>query len=181
MSLDSATFRGQDAPTGVRTAPMGIGWMTHRITVTSRLPAHQRADLEALLFFNARQHRMRHEIEQTIERYGLPEIVEHGGWLRVRVAGLPEVQSLYAVHEEAGRSRPVGAVIYVRDAFERFTVVHIGVADDYATGGAHSSERVLLRLVQEIRRVARRTSGIQHVELAYSQNRPREPARSAAY
>jgi hypothetical protein len=154
--------------------------MTHRITVTSRLPAQQRAPLESLLFFNSRQHRMRHEIEQTIERYGLPEIVEYGGWLRVRVAGLPEVQSLFAVHEENGQSRPVGAVIYVRDAFERFTVVHIGVADDYAGGGVHASERVLFRLLQEIRRVARRTAGIQHVELAYSQSRPREPVRAAA-
>jgi hypothetical protein len=149
--------------------------MTLRITVTSRLPAHLRADLESLLFFNARQHRMRHEIEQTIARFGVPEIVEQNGWLRVQVAGLPEVQSLYAVHQDGGRARPVGAVIYVRDAFERFTVVHIGVAEDYAAGGSHASERVLLRLVQEIRRVARRTSGIRHVELAYCRNRPREP------
>jgi hypothetical protein len=149
--------------------------MTPRITVTSRLPAHLRADLESLLFFNARQHRMRHEIEQTIARFGVPEIVEQNGWLRVQVAGLPEVQSLYAVHQDGGRARPVGAVIYVRDAFERFTVVHIGVAEDYAAGGSHASERVLLRLVQEIRRVARRTSGIRHVELAYCRNRPREP------
>jgi len=148
--------------------------MTHRITITSRLPASMRDELEALLFFNMRQHRMRDEIEQTIERYGLPEIVERDGALRVRVAGRVEVQSLFAVHEEHGRTRPVGAVIYVRDTLERITVVHIGVADDYAVGGLHAGERVLLRLLQEIRRVARRTSGIRHVELAYTQGRFRE-------
>ena len=49
-----------------------------------------------------------------------------------------------------------------------------GVADEFALGGVYSSERVLLRLMQEIRRVARRTSGIRHVELAYSRSRPRE-------
>jgi hypothetical protein len=178
MSLDTRVSSGQDAASGVRTA-REVRSVTRTISVTSRLPAHQRADLEALLFFNARQHRMRHEIEQTIERFGVPEIVEHNGWLRVQVAGLPEVQSLFAVHREDGQQRPVGAVIYVRDAFERFTVVHIGVADDYVQGGAYASERVLLRLLQEIRRVARRTSGIQHVELAYSRSRPREPARAA--
>jgi hypothetical protein len=172
MSLDTRDSSGQDAATGVRTARGSS--VTHRITVTSRLPAQLRADLEGLLFFNARQHRMRHEIEQTIERFGVPEIVEQNGWLRVQVAGLPEVQSLYAVHQEPGQQRPVGAVIYVRDAFERFTVVHIGVADDYAQGGPHASERVLLRLLQEIRRVARRTSGIRHVELAYSRSRPKD-------
>ena len=153
--------------------------MTHRIAVTSRLPVGFRAELEAVLFFNARQHQMRREIEQTIERFGLPEIVESSGGLRVRVAGLPDVQSLFAVESGDGANRPVGAVIYVRDSIERFTVVHIGVAEDYALGGAQESERVLPRLLQEIRRVARRTAGIRQVELAYCRNRPREPLRAA--
>lgn len=151
----------------------GFDLMPHTLTVASRLPAWMRADLESLLFFNARQHRMRQEIEQTIERFGAPEIVEHDGWLRVRVAGLAEVQSLFAVHEENGRARPVGAVIYVRETFERITVVHVGVADDYAVGGPHAAERVLHRLMQEIRRVARRTAGIERVELAYTNGRGR--------
>lgn len=152
---------------------LGFDLMTHRITVSSRLPAWMRGDLETLLFFNSRQHRVRQEIEQTIERFGAPEIVEHDGWLRVRVAGLAEVQSLFAVQEENGRARPVGAVIYVRETFERITVVHVGVADDYAIGGRHASERVLPRLMQEIRRIARRTAGIERVELAYTNGRGR--------
>ena len=149
--------------------------MARTITLTSRLPAYMRASLEVMLFFNTRQHRIRHEIEATIERFGLPEIVEADGWLRVRVAGRPEVQSLFAVHQEDGRARPVGAVVYVRDTFERIVVVHIGVADDYAVGGRYASERVLHRLMQAIRRIARSTSGIRHVELAYTHNRPRGP------
>lgn len=153
---------------------LGFDLMPHTITVASRLPAWMRGDLEALLFFNSRQHRVRDEIEQTIERFGAPEIVEHDGWLRVRVAGLAEVQSLFALREEGGRSRPVGAVIYVRETFERITVVHVGVADDYAIGGPHAHERVLLRLMQEIRRVARRTAGIERVELAYTNGRTRQ-------
>ena len=147
--------------------------MTHTITVASRLPARMRVELESLLFFNARQHRVREEIEQTIARFGAPEIVDHDGWLRVRVAGLAEVQSLFAIHQEHGTVRPVGAVIYVRETFERITVVHVGVADDYAVGGPHAAERVLHRLMQEIRRVARRTAGIERVELAYTNGRSR--------
>jgi hypothetical protein len=151
-----------------------IDRMAHRITITSRLPAAMRGDLEAMLFFNTRQHRVRDGIEATIERFGLPEIVERDGYLRIRVAGRAEVQSLFAVHEEGERARPVGAVVYVRDTFERITVVHVGVADDYAVGGRHGDERVLLRLLQEIRRVARRTAGIRHVEFAYTRTRLRE-------
>jgi len=148
--------------------------MAHKIVVSSRLPGTMRGQLEAILFFNAGQHRVRQEIEATIERFGIPELIEQDGWLRVQVAGVPEVQTLFALHEEGGRARPVGAVIYLRDTFERITVVHIGVADDYAAGGRYASERVLARLMQEIRRVARRTSGIRQVELAYRRTRLRE-------
>ena len=148
--------------------------MAHKIVVSSRLPGTMRGELEAILFFNAGQHRVRQEIEATIERFGIPELIEQDGWLRVQVAGVPEVQTLFALHEEGGRARPVGAVIYLRDTFERITVVHIGVADDYAAGGRYASERVLARLMQEIRRVARRTSGIRQVELAYRRTRLRE-------
>ena len=148
--------------------------MAHTIVVSSRLPAAMRGQLEAILFFNAGQHRVRHEIETTIERFGIPELIEQDGWLRVQVASVPEVQTLFALHEDGGRARPVGAVIYLRDTFERITVVHNGVADDYAAGGRYAAERVLARLMQEIRRVARRTSGIRQVELAYRRTRLRE-------
>ena len=67
----------------------------------------------------------------------------------------------------------VGVIVFVRDSFERITVLHVGVADDYAFGGRYAGERVLQRLLQQIRQVARRTSGIRHVEVAYRQHRPR--------
>ena len=145
--------------------------MSYRISVKSRLPATMRGQLEALLFFNAGQHRIRQEIEATIERYGLPELIEDSGLLHVQVAGIPQVQTLFAIHEEDGRARPVGVVVYVRDSFERITVLHVGVSTDYAYGGPYSGERVLHRLMQQIRKVARRTSGIRHVEVAYRRSR----------
>jgi len=147
--------------------------MAYKILVKSRLPATMRGQLEALLFFNARQYRIRQEIEATIERYGLPELIDDSGWLRVQVSGNPDVQTLYAVHEEDGRARPVGVIVYVRDTFEQITVLHVGVAEDYGAGGRYASERVLQRLMQQIRQVARCTSGIRHVSLAYRRNRPR--------
>ena len=145
--------------------------MTYEITVKSRLPAAMRGQLEALLFFNQGQHRIRQAIEATIERYGVPEIIEDCGSLRIHVAGVPEAQTLFALHEEHGGARPVGAVVYVRDSFERITVVHVSIAGDYAFGGLYAGERVLPLLLQQIRQVARRTSGIRHVEVAYRRNR----------
>jgi hypothetical protein len=145
--------------------------MSVRIRITSKLPVDSRAALEELLFFNARQHQMRAAIEDSIARYGLPEIVESEGSLRVNVAGLPGVQCLYAMRQDGGQQRLIGVVIYVRDSVERLTVVHVGVADDAVVGERNAGQQVLLRLLQEIRRVAKCTSGIRHVKLAYRQSR----------
>ena len=142
------------------------------ITMTSRLPAALRGQLEVLVYFNGGQHRVRHAIEATIERWGQPEIVEEDGdWLRLAVTGAPEVQALFALHESAHGVRVVGAVMYVRDSVERITVVHVSVAYQYTALGMYARERVLSRLLNQIREVARRTTGIRQVELAYRQSR----------
>jgi len=54
----------------------------------------QRAALEQLLFFNVNQHRVRVGIQQSIETYGVPEIHEQDGGLRVRVGDIAGVQTL---------------------------------------------------------------------------------------
>ena len=101
------------------------------------------------------------------------EIVNEGKSLRVRVGGETDAQCLFAVEREGKDSRPVGVVLYVRDSFERITVLHLVVAEAYAAGGPRAGYNLALRLVQAVKRVARRTSGIRHVELLYSQERLR--------
>lgn len=144
-----------------------------QISFVSSLPAEHYHQLEVLLFFNGRQHRVRKGIENAISRYGAPEIVADGKQLRVRVAGDTDAQCLFAVEREGKMSRPVGVILYVRDSFERITVLHLVVAEAYSVGGPRAGYNLCLRLVQAVRRVARCTSGIRHVELVYSQQRPR--------
>jgi hypothetical protein len=122
------------------------------------LPAEHYHQLEALFFFNGRQHRVRKGIETSIDRFGPPEIVVEGRSLRVRVGGETDAQCLFAVE---------------REGFERITVLHLVVAEAYAAGGPRAGYNLLLRLVQAVKRVARRTTGIRHVELVYSRERPR--------
>ena len=148
--------------------------MSQEIRFVSRLPAAQYGPLEALLFFNGRQERVRSGILAAIERYGTPEIVELDGTLRVRLAGLTDAQCLFAVDASNDQGRPVGLILYVRDSFERITVVHVSVAEQFAAGGSRAGQHLLFRMVQAVRQVARRTAGIERVELFYSQGRPRQ-------
>ena len=133
------------------------------IEITSRLPAERRPALEQLLFFNANQHRVRVGIQQSIDTYGVPELYEQDGGLRIRVGNISGVQTLFAVTDEG---RPIGVAVFVRAAHERFAVLHLGVATNFGWHPAIST-RVLLKLMHEIRSTARRTRGVDCIELVY--------------
>lgn len=138
--------------------------MRDTIDVTSRLPVNQRAALEQLVFFNVNQHRVRVGIQQSIEAYGTPEIVEQDGWLRIRVGDL-DGQTLFAV---SAAGRPLGVAIFARLARERFVVIHVGV-EPRLQASIDANPTVLLRLMHEIRAAARRTRGVDRIEVLYKE------------
>jgi len=137
--------------------------LSEAIGITCKLPIDQRAALEQLLFFNGNQHRVRSGIEASIETYGVPEIYESEGLLKIRVGDIEGVQTLFAVCE---RGRPIGAAVFVRLAEERFVVLHLGV-EPRSSASPDRNRRVLLRLMHEIRGAARRTRGVERIELVY--------------
>jgi hypothetical protein len=133
------------------------------IAITSKLAADQRLALEQLLFFNVNQHRVRLGIQQSIDTYGVPEILEQDGGLRVRVGDVEGVQTLFAVSETG---RPIGVAVFVRSTHERFAVLHLGV-DPKLSMTPELNTRVLIKLMHEIRGTARRTRGVDCIELVY--------------
>jgi hypothetical protein len=135
------------------------------ITITCKLAADQRGALEHLLFFNVNQHRVRLGIQQSIEIYGEPEIHESEGSLHVRVGDVEGVQTLFAV-SDVGPPRGVGGL--VRPAPERFVVLHLGV-EPRLRSSADVNTPVLLKLMHEIRSTARRTRGVDRIELVYKE------------
>jgi hypothetical protein len=123
----------------------------------------QLAALEQLLFFNVNQHRVRVGIQQSIETYGVPEIYEQDGSLQVRVGTIAGVQTLFAISD---LGKPLGVAVFVRPAHERFAVLHLGV-DPRLSLTPEINTRVLLKLMHEIRRTARRTHGVDRIEVVY--------------
>ncbi len=137
--------------------------MSGSIEITSKLPVHQRTALEQLLFFNVNQHRVRVGIQQSIETYGVPEIYEQDGGLRVRVGDIAGVQTLFAISD---LGRPLSVAVFVRSAHERFAVLHLEVEPRLSLTTDFNT-RVLLKLMHEIRSTARRTRGVDCIELVY--------------
>ena len=145
--------------------------MGSAVSYTSRIARSQRQALEQLLFFNRCQDRVAQEIVEAIDKFGPPEIVDDGECLRVRVAGLPDVQSIFAVDPET--QRPIGVAIYVRADLEHITVLHVGLSEEYCLGGAKEDCQLLLRLLKEIRRSTRRVKGVRRVQVLYGTPRLR--------
>lgn len=125
----------------------------------------QRAALEQLLFFNVNQHRVRSGIQQSIETYGVPEIYEHEGALRIRVGDVDGVQTLFAITDTG---RPLGVAVFVRLAHERFVVLHLGV-EPRLRSSLDVNTPVLLKLMHVIRSTARRTRGVDRIEVVYKE------------
>lgn len=139
--------------------------MSEPIVITSKLGVEQRPALEQLLFFNVNQHRVRLGIQQSIEIYGVPEIYVQDGGLRIRVGDIEGVQTLFAV---SGTGRPLGVAVFVRLAHERFVVLHLGV-EPRLRQTMDVNTPVLLKLMHEIRSAARRTRGVDRIELVYKE------------
>jgi hypothetical protein len=147
--------------------------MAYKIVYKARVPAWMQGQVESLLFFNGGQYRVRDAIAASIERYGVPELLQDSAGLRIAVKGAAAAQTLWAVHEEGALARAVGVLVYARDADDEITVVHVGVADDYAQGGPFASEHVLAGLLHQARRIARDTAGVSHFGVAYRHTRMR--------
>ena len=142
--------------------------MSDAIVITSRLPKEQHSALEHLLFFNVNQHRVRLGIQQSIETYGVPEIFEQDDCLRIRVGNVAGAQTLFAVSAEG---RLLGVAVFVREARERFVVLHVGV-EPRLGGSMDVNTPVLLKLMHEIRSAARRTRGVARIEVVYKERHP---------
>jgi hypothetical protein len=127
------------------------------------LAIEQRPALEQLLFFNINQHRVRLGIQQSIEAYGMPEIYERDGWLQVRVGAIDGVQTLFAM---SGTNRLLGVAVFVRAPLESLAVLHL-VVEPRRHVAPDLNTRVLLKLMHEIRSTARRTQGVERIELLY--------------
>ncbi|HVN42676.1 MAG TPA: hypothetical protein VMT50_07810 [Steroidobacteraceae bacterium] len=145
--------------------------LVSEVKFASTVARNQREALERLLFFNGCQSRVAQQIADAIDRFGPPEIHDDGRHLRVRVAGMPDVQSLFAL--EAGGERPIGVAVYVRADLEHVTVLHLGVSEEYCAGGMRDDVNLLLRLMKEIRRSSRRLKGVRRLRVLYGAQRLR--------
>ena len=144
--------------------------MKTKIGFSSKLALEYRDDLETLLFFNPLQKRLMSRIQNSIRDYGVPMIIEDRDWLRVKVEGLPGVQTLYAMDAPAipaGKAQLAGVMIYSRIDTASMALIHVAVKEQYSfTGGGEAM--LVPAFVDRLRQIGKALRGVQFIQLKYA-------------
>jgi len=138
------------------------------IVFSSRVPSECRSELEDLLFFNPRQHRVRDGIINSLAHFGHPRVEETSSGLSVRV-GDHEAQTLFAFDREEKTKAPVGVVVFLRTSPEEIAIMHVAVGDDYALQGSQAGLGLGVTLVEKVKEIACRIVGVKRIVFFYRQ------------
>jgi hypothetical protein len=120
--------------------------------------------LERLFYHNVNQNRMRDAIVAVIERYGEPTISPLKDRLWVTFASGREAQSLFVLDATGAARELAGVIVYTRENDE-LAVLFAAVRPEYAQGGEKSDRRIMLRMFEEVRGVARRVKGLASISI----------------
>lgn len=138
-------------------------------------------ELERLMFFNARQRGIRPGLIEALDRFGAPQIEHHENGLRVTLSACPDAQCLFAVTAADGLPQLLGLVVYVRTSIDTLTIVHVAVADNLVTEEGEEP-LIVVRLVHELRHLAKMIRGVRWVHFLYPQGGqfriPIQPSRA---
>jgi hypothetical protein len=136
-------------------------------------------DVESLFYFHPRQHALLGSIRSSVEAFGQPQILRRGERIAL---GIPkrETQCLFACHPSRRPGVPVGVVVYLRTEAELLNILHVAVGPAYEASGPYGDRDLTMRLVAQVRAVARRISGVRRIALPYGGGRCLSVPRGAA-
>jgi len=141
------------------------------ILITSSLDGVFHSALEQLLFFNPLQQKVLPEIMHSIEQFGQPYIKIVDNKLRINIDGIQDTQTLFALGHVKNVTTLLGVVIYVRIDEENIAILHIGITEDYSAHGNNSNRLLLIRLIAELRTLAKKIKGVRFLKIMYSKGR----------
>jgi hypothetical protein len=133
---------------------------------SSTLSVDRRDELETLMFFNPQQGEHQSSINASILSYGFPKIIQESDHLRIGIEG-KEVQTLYAfVHR--GLEDLAGVIVYTRTSPDTLVLLHMAVKPEYSYADGYKNELVLVRMLAQIRSIAKRIKGVKKLSIAYA-------------
>lgn len=135
-----------------------------KLFFTSTLDRTYYDALERIFCFNGNQGKVYDSILSAVERYGIPHVSIVKDRLWVTFDSRLEAQSLFVLRQAEPKAELVGVVVYVREDNE-LVVIFVAIREDHVHGGIRSDRILLLRMVDELRSIARRVKGIASIKM----------------
>lgn len=126
-------------------------------------------ELEQLMFFNPGQQTALAAIVDSVERFGSPSVYVDGENLRIKVEKIADVQTLYALDDDA----LVGVLVYSRVSLEKLTIIHIVVDPNYSSHGKFAEHMLVMQMLKLLRKTASNIKGIKSIKIMFSDNQTR--------
>lgn len=156
-------------PSQLKPLIANVGEEVSQIFFSSTLSCRYYDDLEALMFFNPQQGKLRNAVSQLVDRYGNPKIIEKQGWLRLQIGSSSMTQTLFSF-DRPTHGELIGVVVYTRECLEHLTIIHLAVREDYSISGHHATQHLMLHLIQKVREIGTRLKGVESVRILYNQS-----------
>jgi hypothetical protein len=137
------------------------------LTFSSSLPVARREELEKMMFFHPQQGEHESGINASILSYGFPKIIAEAEQLRIGIEGR-EVQTLYAFMDRGREKDLAGVVVYTRTGEDTLVLLHMAVKPEYSYSVGYRNELVLVRILAQIRSIAKRIKGVKRLSIAYA-------------
>lgn len=149
--------------------------ITELLQLSSVLPKTYREQLEAVFFLNPRQCFYREQIRGAVEEYGQPRLVEDNGGLRIQVAGLKDVQCIFATIRGSRQSSLVGVAVLYRISEAEVILLHIAISETLFANSDHtmdpslraSGTLVAVEFLGRILTALRQIKGVERLRYAY--------------
>ena len=138
------------------------------IVITSRLGEDFREDLEEVLFFNPKQHKAAADIKHCVKHYGVPEITNEHGYLRISLDSYFVAQTLYSIDRTETKDSLAGVIVFVRNNIEDISILYIAIAKNQILRGPIITARLAWDLVHQVIVSATLIRGVRNVKLAYA-------------
>jgi len=137
------------------------------LVFSSSLKSDRRDELESLMFFHPEQGQHTTSINASILSYGFPKIIDEGGDLRIGIEGL-DVQTLYAFVDRGAKKDLAGVLVYTRVHDDTLVLLHMAVRPEFCYSIGYKNELVLVRILAQLRAIARRIRGIKKLSILYA-------------
>jgi hypothetical protein len=158
MATDAGAATGSPGTSTARRSPFHF---------CSSVPLDLWKEVEALFYFHPRQDELQERIRACVAEFGMPEILKRGERIHVGIAS-NGAQCLFACHGESRAGVPVGVAVYLRTGADLVRILHLAIDPAYEHGGGRAELNLAMALVNEVRQMARRVSGVRRVQLPYA-------------